>query len=138
MEKSIDNRKKYIIIYSCVSLVITLLSLLFLFANIWEITVTLLVGSVFSLCSILVSFYFNSRPPKDGDKNSLRMYFLIAFRGLFTVLSVVVPALIIGFTTNSLVNESLLKYRILFCLISILPVILSIVFYYLGSKKING
>ena len=62
------------------------------------------------------------------------MYLLIAFRGLFTVLSIVIPALILFFVPNPNL-ESIGKYRILFSLISFVPIAISLICFYFGSDK---
>lgn len=130
----LKTKKGFVILAAIIYVLLTILGLIGLFFSCWEVVMVLGIASLFAFCHLLVCFYFKSQPPKEGENNTLRMYLLIAFRGLFTVLSIVIPALILFFVPNSSL-EGIGKYRILFSLISLLPIAISLFLFYLGSDK---
>ena len=130
----LKTKKNYLILSLVIYVLLTVLGLIGLFFSIWEIVMILGISSVFGFCHLLVCFYFKSEPPKEGENNTLRMYLLSAFRGLFTVLFIVLPALILFFVPNPSL-ESIGKYRILFSLISFVPIAISLICFYFGSDK---
>ncbi len=130
----LKTKKSYLVFTASIYVLLTLLGLIGLFFSIWEFVMILGISSVFGFCHLLVCFYFNARPPKEGENNTLRMYLLIAFRGLFTCLAIVVPALILFFVPNPSL-DSIGKYRILFSLISFIPLGISLISFYFGSNK---
>lgn len=129
--------KKNIFIFYCIlACILSGISCVGFVWNIWEIPTTVICSSIMMIPHLAVCFFYANKPVDDNlSKKDLRMYLLIAFRGLFTVLAIVLPAILIGLIPNPTLTEMIGKYRYLLVFISIVPIAISLSFFYLGSSK---
>ncbi len=131
----LKSRKNIFILYCVVALLLSGISCIGFIWNIREVPATIICSSIMMIPHLAVCFFFANKPEDNLSKKDLRMYLLIAFRGLFTVLAIVLPAILIGLIPNPSLTEIIGKYRYLLVFVSIVPIGISLSFFYLGSNK---
>ncbi len=127
------TKKSFFILFIILAVVMSGLSCIAFIFSYWEIPTCIILASAFMVCHLAVCFYYASKPQANGGKE-LRMYLLIALRSLFTILAIVIPALLVVLIPNE-ATQSFGKLRYLFILTTFLPIATNLVCFYLGSNK---
>lgn len=105
---------KFLIIYSAIGVGLSLLSLLFLLLNIYEISMTLAISYFFNFFTLLIMLKSNKELGKDGNFKTGEFTGLSILRFCLIGLSVLIPALLVKFSGDTTNN-----YRFLYVLISL-------------------
>lgn len=131
-----NSYKKGLLSYLIFSLLITGLSLLFLFINIYEITLSLFISFVFNFTSLYFMLNFgrksDSKYALNNHKNVLLFNFLK--QGL-EIISLVIIALCIYFIPplkNSPIQDN---KRSIYIFLNLLPLFMNIIWFYLIIKR---
>ncbi len=122
------NKKKAVILYLLICLIIVFISLIVgFFLNIYEPLITLSICSFCSLITLLINFYSG----KNRENTNLFVVLLISFvRFLIIAGGLIISAVIIYFYKN---NGD--DYSFLYLLLGLIPIFISNLMFYLGSKN---
>lgn len=131
MKKLFNSKKKTLITYSIIMVVITLISFLFLLLKIYEATMVLAISTVSNFLYLFLILYYGSDENKKVLAKGKGIFLFTIMRSLIVIASLTFSTISLLFTKNELFEQ---KYRMLFILISLVPYFMAIGAFNIYSK----
>jgi hypothetical protein len=131
MKKLFNSKKKTLITYSIIMVVITLISFLFLLLKIYEATMVLAISTVSNFLYLFLILYYGSDENKKVLAKGKGIFLFTIMRSLIVIASLTFSAISLLFTKNELFEQ---KYRMLFILITLVPYFMAIGAFNIYSK----
>lgn len=125
MKEFLKTKKGCLIGYASVNILLILASLFFLFVNIEEVSVVLSISAFFDFFTLLIMLFTEIK--ENGEIKGGKYALMSVLRFVCTSLGIILSVVFL-YLTNTDADG---KYRFLYSLIALVPLFISLVFYYL-------
>mgnify|MGYP003290215893 CR=1 FL=1 len=135
MKKLVLKRSTTLLIYAIISLSISLLSLLFLIAKIWEVSAILFISSIMNFIYLVLILYWGvDKNSKTSIEKPISVFVFSLLRILCELISILSSALIIYFVPSSIEFAGDSRLRFLYVLLALIPHAIALFLCMMHSK----
>lgn len=129
MKKLLSSNKGVLLIYSLIMVGLSLLSLIGLVAGIYEIAAVLGISTVTTFAVLVIMLYGGLQQTEDGSYKAGRYILLSITRFICMGAGIVLSAVMLYLT--GIEGD---KFRLFYCILSIIPIVVSLILYTLRGK----
>lgn len=131
MKKVFKTRLRTLLSFIVAMAIISCMTLFFLFINCYEVSMVLGISSLFNFFYLMLILNYGANSEEKELSKGGKVFLFTSLRSLIEIFCLIVCALAIYFTKNSVFDS---KYRFLFILFSLIPYFIAIWFFSIHSK----